>query len=64
MTKKNKNKLTIKKLSQKEHDKLMNDPTIIKVSKKDMDIETLSKIIHDLEINAMISGKAKIEIVD
>jgi hypothetical protein len=29
-----------------------------------MDIETLSKIIHDLEINAMISGKAKIEIVD
>jgi hypothetical protein len=39
----NKNKLTIKKLSQKEHDKLMNDPTIIK---------------------AMISGKAKIEIVD
>ena len=61
------NEFTIRKVSKKEHDKIMKDVTVIKVSKNDMDIETLSKIISDLEINGWMATdkkKVKIEIVE
>jgi hypothetical protein len=62
----NNNKFKITKVSKEEHNKIMNDPTIIKISKKDMDLETLNRIVNDLSFSGWVATdkSVKIEIVD